>query len=192
LRLSLTDFDPDSEEDVSNLTAQYNLATCTLHAVEPDGSCGADITADKDVAGDDKRKLMGTLSMSPFVGLERSTGEDRPANSRVAVYFLFHDLSCRALGRYRLQFRLCSIDPIALIMTGVAASLGEPVTSDIFEVFSAKDYPGVRESTALTKELKRQGATVSIKKGSERRVQLKHRRDSNASSAGSLKRAQLE
>lgn len=41
------------------------------------------------------------------------------------------------------------------------------VESEMFEVFSAKDFPGMRPSTTLTKELKRQGAAVSVKKGNE-------------------------
>lgn len=41
----------------------------------------------------------------------------------------------------------------------------ECVDSDVFEVYSAKDFPGMRPSTRLTKELKRMGAAVSVKKG---------------------------
>ena len=48
---------------------------------------------------------------------------------------------------------------------GGQGSIAGSVDSEIFEVFSAKDFPGMRASTALTKELKRQGATVSVKKG---------------------------
>ena len=48
-------------------------------------------------------------------------------------------------------------------------SIAGTIDSDIFEVFSAKDFPGMRASTALTKELKRQGATVSVKKGKGQR-----------------------
>ena len=41
------------------------------------------------------------------------------------------------------------------------------VDSDVFEVFSAKDFPGMSASSELTKELKRQGASVPVKKGNE-------------------------
>ena len=47
------------------------------------------------------------------------------------------------------------------------------VDSDEFEVYSAKDFPGMQASTALTKDLKRQGALVSVKKGIESRSSTK-------------------
>lgn len=52
---------------------------------------------------------------------------------------------------------------------GGQGSIAGSIDSEEFEVFSAKDFPGMRASTALTKELKRQGATVSVKKGKGQR-----------------------
>jgi hypothetical protein len=37
--------------------------------------------------------------------------------------------------------------------------------SDIFEVFAAKDFPGMRTSTKLTAGLKKAGAGIGLKKG---------------------------
>lgn len=50
---------------------------------------------------------------------------------------------------------------------GDQTSICGTVESDVFEVFSAKDFPGMRASTALTRDLKRQGAPVSVKKGKD-------------------------
>lgn len=55
------------------------------------------------------------------------------------------------------------------------------VESDVFEVYTAKDFPGMRASTALTKDLKRQGATVSVKKGNAAKAGKKgNRRGGNS------------
>ncbi|KAF3938262.1 hypothetical protein ABW19_dt0206133 [Dactylella cylindrospora] len=45
------------------------------------------------------------------------------------------------------------------------------VMSDVFTVYTAKEFPGMRPSTGLTKALKRQGCTISVKKGNERATQ---------------------
>lgn len=75
---------------------------------------------------------------------------------------------------------------VEMIPTGGKSSMIGTVESDVFEVFSAKDFPGMRASTALTKELKRQGATVSVKKGNEAKAGKKvKKRGSTISDKGS-------
>lgn len=53
------------------------------------------------------------------------------------------------------------------IPTGSTTPILGVIESDLFEVFTAKDFPGMKASTPLTIALKRQGASVSVKKGSE-------------------------
>lgn len=81
---------------------------------------------------------------------------------------------------------------VEMTPTGGRSSIVGAVESDIFEVFSAKDFPGMRASTALTKELKKQGAAVSVKKGNEAKAGKKGKKrgstmsksDSDASDSG--------
>ena len=56
------------------------------------------------------------------------------------------------------------------------------VNSDVFEVFSAKDFPGMRASSVLTKGLKLQGANVQVKKGSEGKVSAAGKKRANTES----------
>ena len=42
------------------------------------------------------------------------------------------------------------------------------VLSDVFTVYTAKEFPGMRPSTSLTKVLKSQGCAISVKKGNEK------------------------
>lgn len=43
------------------------------------------------------------------------------------------------------------------------------IVTDIFNVYTAKDFPGMRASSGLLKALRRQGLNVGVKKGSESR-----------------------
>ncbi|KAK7747674.1 hypothetical protein SLS62_009000 [Diatrype stigma] len=103
---------------------------------------------------------------------------DRPAP---AGYFIFPDLSVRHEGRYRLVFTLYEqikeepdeeIDPRTEDrdgMTGVEDD-GQgfyhrmEVKSDDFAVFSAKKFPGLSESTALSRTVAEQGCRVRIRR----------------------------
>lgn len=42
--------------------------------------------------------------------------------------------------------------------------------SEVFTVYTAKEFPGMRPSTELTKALKLQGCAISVKKGNEKAI----------------------
>ena len=111
---------------------------------------------------------MGTLVASPFVGIDPEAPESSDDNARLGCFFIFPDLSCRQNGHYRLRFTLMKVS-MPNMTEGGQGSITGSIDSEVFEVFSAKDFPGMRASTALTKDLKRQGATVSVKKGKSQR-----------------------
>lgn len=135
---------------------------------------------------------MGTLVASPFVGIDPDAPASNDANARLGCFFIFPDLSCRQNGLYRLRFTLMKVN-VEMTPTGGRSSIIGAVESNVFEVFSAKDFPGMRASTALTKELKRQGAAVSVKKGNEAKAGKQNKKrgstmsksDSDASDSGS-------
>lgn len=118
------------------------------------------------------RKLTGTLVASPITAIDPDTPGHLDRDSRLGCFFLFPDLSCRQTGRYTLRFTIMKlgIQPMA---QGSTIPVLATVDSDEFEVYSAKDFPGMQASTALTKDLKRQGALVSVKKGIESRSSTK-------------------
>ena len=111
---------------------------------------------------------MGTLVASPFVGNDPEAPSSDDENARLGCFFIFPDLSCRQNGHYKLRFTLMKVS-MPNMGEGGQGSIAGSIDSEVFEVFSAKDFPGMRASTALTKELKRQGATVSVKKGKSQR-----------------------
>ncbi|KAF2755605.1 hypothetical protein EJ05DRAFT_488347 [Pseudovirgaria hyperparasitica] len=95
-----------------------------------------------------------------------------------AGYFIFPDLSVRHEGRYRLSFALyeelkdqkdMDVDQSQAIQVQ-AAGIDAHVThrlevkSKPFTVFSAKKFPGLAESTALSREIAEQGCRVRIRR----------------------------
>lgn len=94
---------------------------------------------------------------------------DRP---KPAGYFIFPDLSVRHEGKYRLRFSLYEETKDRDEMVQPARE-GEPrefaahrieVKSKPFTVFSAKKFPGLAESTALSRIVAEQGCRVRIRR----------------------------
>lgn len=126
------------------------------------------------------RRLMGTLVASPY--------QAKDEHGVAGTFFVFPDLSCRSPGKYRLRFKLIRIEPTNMFLGGVHDTVTNVVT-DVFSVYTAKDFPGkvlrlvifnaganqlthfsgMRASSALLKALRRQGLNVGVKKGSEAR-----------------------
>ncbi|KAF4452520.1 hypothetical protein F53441_4632 [Fusarium austroafricanum] len=106
-----------------------------------------------------QRRLMGLLVSTPFVGKDEH-GEE-------GCFFCFPDLSCRTPGSFCLNFSLARIDPMRARELKRFPFLIN-MRSDVFTVYTAKDFPGMQASTKLTKKLKEQGCIISIKKGNDR------------------------
>ncbi|KAF2196365.1 hypothetical protein GQ43DRAFT_476388 [Delitschia confertaspora ATCC 74209] len=101
---------------------------------------------------------------------------DRPTP---AGYFIFPDLSVRHEGKYRLSFALYEelkdpkdMDPDnhqappVHSQAGIDAHVSHrlEVKSNAFTVFSAKKFPGLSESTALSRMVAEQGCRVRIRR----------------------------
>lgn len=104
---------------------------------------------------------------------------DRPEE---AGYFIFSDLSVRHEGQYYLNFALMEEvkedrdkDPDEIMsdadeITGPEQPGGRyfsfrtTVTTDVFDVFSAKRFPGLQESTQLSRTVAEQGCRVRIRR----------------------------
>ncbi|KAL8662905.1 MAG: hypothetical protein Q9202_004327 [Teloschistes flavicans] len=179
VQLSLADFDPASYADVDALRQPFNAVHCALI-----DSSGSDVTALREPHDPQKtsRRLMGGLVASPFVGIDPNVPSSHVENARLGCFFIFPDLSCRQTGLYRLRFTLMQLNH-AITQPGNAANLTiSSIDSNMFEVFSAKDFPGMKASTDLIKELKRQGAAVSVKKGNEGKADPRPMQGSSTSS----------
>lgn len=107
------------------------------------------------------RNLIGSLAASAF----RLTDE----NERIGIWFILQDLSVRTEGHFRLRFSFVNVAPPTPTGSGAMVNTGKaPVLascfSDVFTVYSAKKFPGVWESTTLSKTFASQGIKIPIRK----------------------------
>ncbi|KAK9766076.1 hypothetical protein K7432_005100 [Basidiobolus ranarum] len=100
------------------------------------------------------RVLMGSLVSSPNI-LKNPEGEQ-------GCYFCFPDLSIRTEGRYCLKFSLMKLGGDDCLSEAKSDIIAQTF-SDPFTVYSAKKFPGMTESTELSKAFARQGLKIPIR-----------------------------
>ena len=114
-----------------------------------------------------ERRLMGTLvSSANWVHDERR---------KKGWFFVFPDLSCRHPGKYRLKFSLLRVGTHSSV-PGTRFPILDECTSQVFVVYTAKDFPGMQASSPLLKALREQGVVVGVKKGSDAVPKRRNRR----------------
>ncbi|KAF9200315.1 hypothetical protein BGZ49_009469 [Haplosporangium sp. Z 27] len=103
------------------------------------------------------RILMGSLVVSPIL---LNNPEGVPG-----WYFSFPDLSIRTEGVYTLKFSLMRFGSFDFLSSdgGHASTLVAEEISEPFTVFSAKKFPGMTESTELSKAFAKQGLKIPIR-----------------------------
>ncbi|CAG8538877.1 1605_t:CDS:2 [Paraglomus brasilianum] len=103
------------------------------------------------------RNLMGSLTSSAYT-LTNQHGQQ-------GIYFVFQDLSVRTEGTFTLKFQFADISQ--LVKRGGPQSqvrVEAEVYSESFTVYSAKKFPGMTESTELSKAFAKQGIKIPIRK----------------------------
>ncbi|OLL23712.1 hypothetical protein NEOLI_002961 [Neolecta irregularis DAH-3] len=101
------------------------------------------------------RNLIGNLVGSAF----KLTDTD----GKLGIWFIFQDLSVRTEGKFTLKFSFYSLGVGQRLNTGKSPVLAE-VFSQPFTVYSAKRFPGMIESTPLSKCFAAQGIKIPIRK----------------------------
>ncbi|KAF2810156.1 uncharacterized protein BDZ99DRAFT_476359 [Mytilinidion resinicola] len=104
------------------------------------------------------RNLIGSLSVNAF--------RLHDPSQKLGFWFVLQDLSVRTEGNFRLKMNFVDVGsdlPNQHLNTGRAPVLAT-CFSDKFQVFSAKKFPGVIESTSLSKCFAEQGIKIPIRK----------------------------
>lgn len=147
--------------DTEELSNCHNVIHCALWSEDGTHEENALIQPDRRPT----RRLMGQLCASPAIAKDEHDLE--------GCFFVFGDLSCRTNGRYRLRFVLMRVDPLNLEVGGSSPILTD-IISNVFTVYTAKEFPGMKPSSALTRALKLQGINVQVKKGNKAAQFKKH------------------
>ena len=113
------------------------------------------------------KNLIGSASSSAF----RLTDE----NGKVGLWFILQDLSVRTEGTFRLKLSFFNLSSFNLSenenkISGKGPELMNEapclasVFSKVFRVWSAKKFPGVIETTSLSRRFAKQGIKIPIRK----------------------------
>ncbi|KAL0080504.1 hypothetical protein F4703DRAFT_1869020 [Phycomyces blakesleeanus] len=95
------------------------------------------------------------------------------AQGNLGIYFVFHDISFRSEGRFRLGFSFIDIGTSIFSENSVRDSQQvsiqpkpalKKVFTNPFTVYTAKQFPGVAQSTLLSQCFARQGVKIPIRK----------------------------
>jgi hypothetical protein len=120
------------------------------------------------MSGTVTRNLIGTTTSTAF----RLTDE----NGQTGLWFIFQDLSIRTEGTFRLRFDMFDLMPdfpfSAPPQEGPKAA-NPPRVANVhsrpFKVWSAKKFPGVIETTQLSRAFAEQGIKIPVRKNEEKK-----------------------
>ncbi|ORX41678.1 hypothetical protein BCR36DRAFT_587884 [Piromyces finnis] len=104
---------------------------------------------------DDNGKLVKTTNGLTVASLTRMKDFD----GSYGAFFIFHDMSVCEEGTYRLKFSLYEING-----SGKRLLFRKSILSENFKVLSAREFPGMRESSPLVKLFAEQGLKIRIRK----------------------------
>ncbi|KAK9764897.1 hypothetical protein K7432_007217 [Basidiobolus ranarum] len=127
-----------------------------------------------DTAQISPRNLTGTLASSLY--------KLKDVDNTDGGFFVFSDISVRIEGQFRLKFSLFEI------ISQSAVPLAT-VYSDIFTVYPPKLFPGMAESTFLSRSFSDQGVRIRIRK--EHRSKVRHNSEDSIES-NPVKRKSIE
>ncbi|KAI9332829.1 velvet factor-domain-containing protein [Obelidium mucronatum] len=74
------------------------------------------------------------------------------------IFFIYNDLAVRSSGLFRLKFALYKMHAMRGSTPPIAVAF-----SSVFQVYSPKEFPGVTETTELSKCFARQGVNIRMK-----------------------------
>ncbi|RKP09082.1 velvet factor [Thamnocephalis sphaerospora] len=124
-------------------TTELNLV---VHPSAPGGDNGSTTSC--------TRNLVGSLVAS--------ASKLYDIDGKLGVFFVFQDLSVRTEGQFRLKFSFANLacSPVSQVES--------EVFSEPFTVFSAKRFPGMIESTPLSRCFAKQGVKIPVRKDANR------------------------
>ncbi|KAI9303076.1 velvet factor-domain-containing protein, partial [Cunninghamella echinulata] len=151
--------DGDRKKTIENPYISHFIVHCELYDAKTEQSKSLLISPSSHSFKDMDRQeskiqiLIGTLSINgqELLDLQQEKG----------VFFIFADLSIRIEGEFRLQFRLTdlsSFDPFTS-----STIIKDTVYSNPFQVYSPKTFPGIKESTELSRYFALQRMKIPVR-----------------------------
>ncbi|KAJ2679534.1 hypothetical protein GGI25_001457 [Coemansia spiralis] len=154
---------PEADADMA-----VDMPTRTTAAAAAAGEITTESTA---VKGKQNEEMYQEESEDPatsvIIGGSASQMEQlRDVDDKLGFFFCFPNIRVRYPGRYRLRFSL-----FPLPRTEEPNVVIKQVFSEVFTVYSAKDFPGRDVSTKLSRKLAAQGVSIPIRNKSRLKMQ---------------------
>ncbi|KAJ1899344.1 hypothetical protein LPJ66_002168 [Kickxella alabastrina] len=100
-----------------------------------------------------------------LIGASVTTGAKlNNVDGSLGVFFVFPDLSIRKDGDYRFRFSFFDLQSDNGDLLKTSADIKARAFSEPFRVYSAKQFPGMIESTPLSKHFAKQGVKIPVRK----------------------------
>ncbi|CDS13647.1 hypothetical protein LRAMOSA05823 [Lichtheimia ramosa] len=141
-------YDESGKENRSVVYVPSSIPPSEQHAPQgPAGSLVLSLKSPRPI-----RNLLGTITANA----------SRLFNDRnePGVYFIFHDLSIRTDGRFSLKFLMLGLPCNTSNFPPFSTSIQNEVFSEPFTVYTAKKFPGMTESTPLSRAFANQGIKI--------------------------------
>lgn len=110
-----------------------------------------------------------TSSVKNLIGSSVTTGSKLTnMDGELGIFFVFPDLSIRKDGDYRFRFSFFDLRGDSGELLRTTAYIRTRAFSEPFRVYSAKQFPGMIESTRLSKHFAKQGVKIPVRKESSK------------------------
>ncbi|KAJ2742166.1 hypothetical protein GGI20_004674 [Coemansia sp. BCRC 34301] len=169
-----------STGDASIFLTQQKAKTSNIvaFAAGSDSYCSSTATMPADVAatGGGSVFMPGNHSLSQMscavrnlIGASVTTGAKLvDVDGSNGVFFVFPDLSIRKDGEYRFRFSFFDLKSDMNDLVNTTSYIKARTFSEPFRVYSAKQFPGMIESTLLSKHFAKQGVKIPVRKESSK------------------------
>jgi hypothetical protein len=169
----------EAEIDPTKLYMNSPNLFCTVHLVPEDSD-------EPHQLADNEPPMVGTLSSSVH---RLKDGSSPPAGEQ--AYFIFGDVSVRAIGTWRLRFTVYDI-PFGQSSSHTSVRRLKSICSSPFRVVQSKDFKGPDESTQLTRVFSEQGVRLRLRKEQRQSKKRDRERSGSVVEAQAEKRGRLD
>ncbi|KAJ2558292.1 hypothetical protein EV175_000860, partial [Coemansia sp. RSA 1933] len=161
---------------VKGLSLGQNSAnSASIMSFSADSKRNGDGGANGSDSGSDTNMDTTLCAVRNLIGASVATGAKlHGMDGSLGIFFVFPDLSIRKDGEYRFRFSFFDLQRQVENSSSSGETTGElmrtstPIKartfSEPFKVYSAKQFPGMIESTQLSKHFAKQGVKIPVRK----------------------------
>ncbi|KAJ1664918.1 hypothetical protein IW140_003737 [Coemansia sp. RSA 1813] len=146
---------------------QNSANSASIMSFSADARGNSDGTGNGSDSGSDTNTDTTVCAVRNLIGSSVATGAKlHGMDGSLGIFFVFPDLSIRKDGDYRFRFSFFDLQSETGDLMRTSAPIKARAFSEPFRVYSAKQFPGMIESTQLSKHFAKQGVKIPVRKES--------------------------